>query len=82
MATQTFTVTHADGSKSTRTSKTMTYTHAVEVLSTDWNKTEPTWGVLRWSQSQVNADKARAGFLKSVAQVPEWASARVVEVDQ
>lgn len=80
MPARKFTVTHEDGSVSTRSSKTMNYTHAVEVFSVSYGDTEPSWGVLRWSLTRENAEKAAAAFRKM--SVPEWRTARVVEVDQ
>lgn len=86
MTTTTFTVTLPDGTTAKRTSKTKVYTHAVVVFSTNWNATEPSWGVLRWSQSEDNAERAAASFRRDAVKYhescSEWASARVVEVDQ
>jgi hypothetical protein len=102
-----FTVTHPDGSVSTRTSKTMTYTHAI-LEHTDHDTTvaelrkrqrsndlygggkghdeyeaaiaavgpDGAYGIVGWSQSAHNAEKAAASWAKHSAGI-----VTVVEVD-
>lgn len=67
----TYTVTHPDGSVSTRNTKRI-YTHAVVVRDNEG------WGVVRWSGSATAAEKGRREF----ASWGTWDLVEVVEVDR
>ena len=66
-------VTLPDGKVVTRNSKTKQYSHAVVIQQTDL-----TWGVMRWSQNELNATKALNGFMTQAW----YRNGRVVEVTQ
>ena len=66
-------VTLPDGKVVTRNSKAKQYSHAVVIQQTDL-----TWGVMRWSQNELNATKALNGFMTQAW----YRNGRVVEVTQ
>ena len=65
-------VTLPDGKVATRNSKAKQYSHAVVI------QINLTWGVIRWSQNELNATKALNGFMTQAG----YRNGRVVEVTQ